>query len=470
MSTRFIRWGSAVVLAVSAVFPSFAAYAAGNLTEADAKEIAVGAYFYAYPLVTMDVSEKVTTNCGVETGSLGAAINQFSNMREFPDATFTEVVRPNSDTLYSSLMYDVTSEPLIISVPASGGRYWLMQIMDEWSDVFATPGSRATGNEAQSFALVPAGWQGTLPDGVERYESPTGHGWLLGRTQTNGAADYENVHAFQDQLKAVPLSAWGTDYKAPACKPDPSIDMSAPMNQVNGMDGRTFFTRFAEVLKANPPHANDYPTLDRMKRIGLVPGESFDFDALPAMVQQAMEAAPSIALPIIKEAAEHSGVKINNWHVNINSIGTYGADYIARASVAYFGLGANKPVDAIYPTTDHDVNGDPLDSGKAYVLHFDKDQVPQARAFWSITMYNDAQSFAADPIDRYTLGDRNPLKYNDDGSLDIYIQRESPGADKEPNWLPTPASGGFSMTLRIYWPDPHMIAGGWTIPGVTPKS
>ncbi|TCT34764.1 hypothetical protein EDC90_10308 [Martelella mediterranea] len=470
MNKQAMRFGAVVLTCVLGVMPAITAMAAEPLSASEAEEIAIGAYLVGYPLVTMDISEKVTTNCAQAGSSFGAAINQFSNMNEFPDATFTDVVRPNADTLYSSLMYDVSKEPLVISVPASGGRYWLLQIMDAWTDVYTTPGSRATGNEAQTFAIVPPGWQGTLPEGVKRYDSPTDRGWVLGRVQTNGKADYGNVHAFQKGLKAVPLSASGKDYKAPACVADPSIDMRAPIEQVNGMDGKAFFEHFSEAMKQNPLHANDYPAEDRMARIGIVPGKDFDFNAQPAVVQKAIEDAPSKALPLIEATSEHSGININNWRVNLIGIGTYGADYLSRAAVAYYGLGANKPEDAIYPTADHDVNGKPLDSGEKYVLHFTKDQIPQARAFWSLTMYNDAQTFADNPIDRYTLGDRNKLTYNDDGSLDIWIQRDNPGADKESNWLPTPKSGGFSMTMRIYWPDPAMMTGGWSIPGITPQN
>ncbi|WP_213163279.1 DUF1254 domain-containing protein [Kaustia mangrovi] len=260
----------------------------------EARQIARDAYTYAYPLVLMEVSGNVATNVAGPTGTTSAPVNQFGHAREFPDPSFTVVVRPNADTLYSSLVFDVSEEPLVITVPDSGGRYYLLPIMDKWTDVFAAPGARTTGTGAQTFAIVGPGWQGTLPDGVERYDSPTADGWIGGRVQTNGKADYAAVHKFQDGLKAVPLSAYGKPYTPPKSKVDPKLDTSAPPDQIEKMDAATFFAKFAEFMKENPPHANDYPIIDRMKRIGIVPGESFTLADQPQHIQEAVRAAPGL--------------------------------------------------------------------------------------------------------------------------------------------------------------------------------
>jgi hypothetical protein len=431
----------------------------------EAREIAHEAYVYAYPMVLMDVTRRTSTNVA-EPHGLNAPINQLAHAREFPDPSFTIVVRPNADTLYSALTYDVSDEPLVVSIPDSGGRYYLMPWLDYWTDVFTVPGKRTTGTSAQTFAIVGPNWKGTLPTGVREYRSPTGSGLLIGRTQTNGKADYAAVHEFQDGMKAVPLSAYGKPYTPPKGKVDPSQDTSAPPDQVDRMDAATFFSVFAELMKKNPPHANDYPMLDRMRRIGFEPGKSFSLASAPKEVQDALKAAPPAALAEIKKAWTTSGKLANGWRTNLTAIGTYGADYLHRAGVAYAGLGANVPEDAVYPTAFADSEGRPFDSAERYVLHFGKDRIPPVRGFWSLTMYDERQLFATNPIDRYAIGDRDELTFNADGSLDLYIQRESPGKDKESNWLPTPASGSFTMNLRLYWPKAEVLSGAWAPPPV----
>lgn len=432
----------------------------------EARAIAREAFIYAYPLVLTELTHLVGKNVSEPTGT-SAPINQFGHMRAFPDPSFTIVVRPNADTLYSSLGYDVTGEPLVFSVPAAGDRYYLLPFLDMWGDVFTAPGTRTSGNGAQTFAIVGPGWRGALPEGVTEYRSPTGRGVLIGRTQTNGQADYEAVRAFQDGIKVVPLSAYGKPYTPPKGTVDPGQDMTPPPERIERMKAAEFFPLFAELMKQNPPHANDYPILDRLKRIGIEPGRSFSFDAAPRDVREALDAAPATALPQIKDAWQNAGRLANGWRTNMTAIGTYGTDYLHRAGVAYGGYGANVIEDALYPTAFADVDGKPLEAGRRYVLHFAKDQIPPARAFWSLTMYDARQLFTANPIDRYAIGDRDALAFNADGSLDLYIQTESPGRDKEANWLPSPKAGTFTMNLRLYWPDATATSGSWAPPPVT---
>jgi hypothetical protein len=441
------------------------AQAQQSLSADEAREIAHEAYIYAYPMVLMEVTRRVSTNVALPAG-LNAPINQLGHARQFPDPSFTTVVRPNADTLYSTLSYDVSKEPLVVSVPDSGGRYYLLQWLDYWSDVFTVPGKRTTGTAAQKFAIVGPDWHGELPAGVEKYESPTGSGLLIGRTQTNGKSDYAAVHKFQDGIHAVPLSSYGKSYTPPKGVVNASQDVSAPPDQVEKLDAATFFELFVELLKTNPPHANDYPILDRLERIGIKPGKSFTLASAPKNVQDALNAAPADSLALIKRIWTNAGTASNGWRINLTAIGTYGTDYLRRAAVAYAGLGANVVEDAVYPTADADAAGQPFDSGKRYRIHFTKDQIPPVRAFWSLTMYDQRQLFAANPIDRYAIGDRDKLRFNADGSLDLYIQKDSPGKDKVSNWLPTPASGPFTMNLRLYWPKADVLDGSWAPPPV----
>lgn len=297
--------------------------------------------------------------------------------------------------------------------------------------------------------------------------SPTDSGWIIGRIQTNGPADYAHVHKLQAGFAATPLSAWQHKPKAPAPgKVDAAIDMKTPpVEQVKNLDAATYFALFAELLKRNPPRSADYPVLLRMERLGLVPGQGFDLAKAPAAVQRALQRAAPDAYKTFTTQGRSRYVPRNGWNIALGRIGSYGEDYLLRAFIAYAGLGAVAPEDAIYPSGLRDSDGQPLTGAARYVLHFDKAQLPPADAFWSLTMYGADQFLVDNPINRYAIGDRDPLAYNADGSLDIYIQKDSPGKDKESNWLPTPA-GPFTMNLRLYLPKPEATDGRWTIPGL----
>ena len=462
-SMKSIRLWITVVVS-SLVFATNNLAAATPLTADEIQELAVDAYVYAYPMVLMEITRQVSTNVGATSAKTGmhANMNQFGHASTFPDDKFDAVVRPNADTLYSSLWYDVSKEPLIISVADSGGRYYLLPLMDMWTDIFASPGKRTNGTSAQVFAIVGPHWLGKLPAGMKSYISPTAMGWIIGRTQTKGVADFPAVQAFQAGLKTLPLSAWGKSASpASTAKPNPAQDMSAPVDQVAKMDAVKFFSLFGQLLKDNPPHVADQPILVRLARMGIVAGNDVLLSNLAPSVQDALMAVPAIAQKKIIAAGRRGGTMANGWRTTLSPIGSFGADYARRAAVAYFGLGANVPEDAIYPAAFTDSDGKPLDSAAKYLMHFDKENLPPVRAFWSLTMYNDRQFFTANPINRFAIGDRDALKYNADGSLDLYIQREAPAADKTSNWLPAPASGGFTMNLRLYWPKSTALEGTW---------
>lgn len=437
------------------------------VSEEEATAIAREAYIYAYPLVLMEMTRRFSTNVA-DTHRFGRApMNQFASVPAFPDDKFKAVVRPNADTLYSILWFDVSKEPMLVRVPDSGGRYYLMPMLDMWTDVFDSTGKRTTGTGEQVLAIAAPGWQGKLPANVTLVHSPTAIGWMIGRTQTNGKPDYDAVHQFQAGVTATPLSQWGKPYQAPAGKINPDWDTTTPpVVQVEKLDPAAYFALFTELTKLNPPHANDNAILSRMRRVGIEPGKRFSFDKATPEVQRALTEGSAAAQKEISTRFRRVGVANAGWRTNLTAIGTYGTDYLGRAAVAYAGLGANTIEDAVYPTAVTDAEGQPFSSDKSYVLHFAKDRIPPVRAFWSLTMYNEEQFFAANPLNRYAIGDRDALKYNPDGSLDIYIQRESPGKDKESNWLPAPASGTFTMNLRLYWPKQEVLVGSWSPPGV----
>jgi len=444
-----------------------ASAAPAALTEDEAYEIGVEAYLYFYPLISMDVTRRVATNVppGVKEGF--GPKNAFHHFRAFPTADFKAVVRPNFDTLYSSAWLDLTKEPLVVSAPDTAGRYYLLPMLDMWTDVFAVPGKRTSGTAAGAWAVVPPGWKGTLPAGVARIDAPTPHVWVIGRTQTNGPADYAAVAKVQDGYAITPLSRWGKAPAPVAFTPDPTVDMKTPpLLQVDGMPAEKYFSYAAELMKVNPPHQSDWSQLARLARLGIVPGKSFDFAAAPEAVQKGLARAVPDGLKLMATKTPTLAPVINGWQMNTTTMGVYGNYYLKRAIVAQVGLGANQPEDAIYPLAVHDADNQPLNGANRYVLHFEKDELPPVGAFWSVTMY-DAKGFqVANPINRFAIGDRDALKFNADGSLDLYLQNDSPGKDRESNWLPSPAAGPLGVTMRLYAPKPAALDGRWNPPAI----
>jgi hypothetical protein len=437
-----------------------------TLSQTEAYEIGIEAYHYFYSLISMDVTRRVTTNYAPGTKPGMGPMNAFHHLRAFPPAEFREVVRPNFDTLYSSGWLDLTQEPVIVSAPDTHDRYYLLPMLDLWSDVFAAPGKRTSGTQAADFAVIPKGWKGTLPDGIQSIEAPTAHVWVIGRTQTNGPKDYAAVNQVQDGYRITPLSKWGQTWEPPTAI-DPTVDMTTPpLTQVNTMPAARYFSYGTELMKLNPPHITDWSTIARLNRLGIVPGQSFDFDKASPEIKAGLEQAVVDGLKLMQAKLPTLARVVNGWQMNTDTMGVYGNYYLKRAIVAMVGLGANQPQDAIYPLCLTDTDGKPLDGSNKYVLHFTKAELPPVEAFWSITMY-DAEGFqVVNKLNRFAIGDRDDLKYNADGSLDIYIQPDSPGSDQESNWLPSPAQGVLGVTMRLYAPKAEALDGRWVPPAV----
>ncbi len=445
--------------------------ASGSATadpRSEAVQLIADAYLFGYPLVLTDVTRAISTNVPDASDGQKAPVNQFVHRREFPDYTFTDVVSPNADTLYSVAWLDLSKEPMVLSVPEMGKRFYMMEMMGAWTDVFASPGSRTTGIGKGDFAVVGPNWKGTLPDGLEPIQSPTNLVWLIGRTQTNGKSDYPAVHAIQDKYRLVPLSAWGKAYQAPANLPVAAdIDMKTPPpEQVARMDAAAFFARLNHLMQDNPPAAADAAALERFAKLGIAPGKPFDASTLDPEVAAALdEGMQAGRARLIAETKVSRGREINGWTILPDNVANFGTDYNTRAVVALVGLGANLPADAIYPHAVADSDGQPLAGAHRYTMRFEKGQLPPVKAFWSITTYNEKQNFIQNPINRYAIGDRDELKFDPDGSLTLYFQKDSPGTDKESNWLPVP-EGAFNLFMRLYWPEQAVVDGSWKMPPV----
>lgn len=434
-----------------------------QLTEQEAEAIAVDTYIYGYPLVTMDLTRQVMTN--VESPQDNhAPMGQFYNLDKYPDASFHDVTTPNADTLYSTAWIDLSKEPYILHVPDENGRYYLMPLLDAWTNVFADPGTRTTGTKAANFAITGPEWKGTLPPDVKEYKSATNLVWVLGRTYSTGTPeDYKAVNELQKQYTLTPLSSYGKPYTPPKGTINPDIDTKTPVrDQVNKMSAAVFLKNLAKLMKDNPPVPEDAPILEKMAKIGIVPGKEFDPNSLDPAIAHAFERVPRLALEKIATYQKEVGKNVNGW-VFAENLGRYGTNYLKRALVTIIGLGANLPQDAIYPYANVDDAGQPLIGLNNYVIHFPKDQLPPVKGFWSITLYNEQLFFVPNPINRYSIAGRDPLKFNPDGSLDIYIQNTTPGTERESNWLPSP-EGKFALILRMYWPEEAVINGTWKPP------
>jgi len=377
------------------------ARAAERVSEEEAHAIGVQAYMYLYSLVTVDLTRKQLTNVERPEG-IHAPMNAFASLGEYPTAEMKVVVRPNFDTLYSSAWLDLTKEPMIVSAPNTDGRYYMLPMLDMWTDVFASPGWRTTGTEAQSWAIVPPSWTGKLPNGVGRIDAPTPYVWIIGRTKTDGPADYAAVHKIQAGFKITPLSPSGKPAQRVTGKIDPAVDMKTPPKiQVDTMPAGKFFAYAAEVLKLQPPHLTDQPIVALMRRIGIEPGKSFDIDKAEPAVKQALESVPEDAQRLMAWKLKTLARVVNGWSMNTDTMGVYGDYYLKRAIVTQLGLGANVPEDAIYPINLADETGKPLDGANKYTLHFDKGMTPPASAFWSVTLYDQEGYQVANPLTRW---------------------------------------------------------------------
>jgi hypothetical protein len=424
----------------------------------DLTAIAERAYIYAYPLVLLKATGAVMP------------LNHLTHIRAFPEANFRLIVRPNADTLYSTAWLDVSREPMLLEAPDSGGRFYLLQFMDAWTETFAVPGKRTTGTGKKWFAVVGPGWSGVLPSGVVRLDAPTNHVGLLGRTQTNGASDYENVHAFQNGMRLVPLGQY-PGRTAPPGPPPAAIQRASsgatPVAGVKAMAPTTFFATFAQELKIDPPHAADHQMVGDLARIGVVRDEDFDPSKLRPEQLAAINEGACTAAARVEQFVAAAGVKKPGWTSFQGVLGRYGINYLARAATARIAIGANPPEDAVYMSCEADSSGERLRGSIAYKMHFDASQLPPVRAFWSVTAYDESGYFIPNRINRYAIGDRDKLRFNPDGSLDLDIQGEGPGPDRESNWLPSGA-GAFNLTIRLYWPKDAILNGTWHPPALVP--
>jgi hypothetical protein len=423
------------------------------------------AYVYGFPLVIMDLTRQVMTATPT-SGEYSAPINQFGRLRTVVAPNFKNVVRISTNSLWMHGFLDLGQEPIVISIPDTKGLPIAARALNMWTDVFGTAGSRTPATNDGDYLLAGPGWHGTPPANITKvFQSSTRYAWFLVELSAAGPQDFPTIHALQDQLTITPLSAWGTPYTPPTNVPvDPHVDLTAtPYDQVRLMTGERFFQRLAMLLKDNPPSPADTVKIERLKKLGVEPGKEFDSSKLDPAVLKGINAAPA---EVWKRFATgpYAMKSLNGW-VNMLNIARFGSDYQTRAYVAYMGLGAGLAEDIIYPTAFVDDDGGALDGAYTYVMHFDKaDLAASQNGVWSISAYRE-NFYVRNMLERYGLLPGMP-KYNADGSLDVYLQAKSPGADKESNWLPIPPSGLFNLSIRIYNPKKEALDAAYKIPPV----
>lgn len=436
---------------------------AAAATEA-AHQAAMEGYLYFYPLVTMDLARRQFTH--PSQGALGAPANTFLHGRTLPQPG-AATPWANPDMLRSTAWLDLTGGPVVLSVPDTQGRLTTLTLLDMWTDVFATLGKRTTGTAKGNTVIVPPGWVGTLPSGMARLDAPTAHVMAKILIQADGQADVMAANALQDGFTLTPLAQWNLPAQSQRVKADPNLDLKISVReQVESMPTDAFFTYAAELLRKHPPHATDQPVLAPLRRVGLIPGRTFEFDKLDHAGKQGMRRGLRAARERMDAAAGVSLRNLNGWQQETASIGVYGSGYLRRALAAQAQPGAGLPEDLTVLLLAADNHGAPIDGAHRYALHFASGQLPPAGALWSLAVYDGQGMPVANMLNRYALSERSPLSYNADGSLDMHVSATPPAPEYQNNWLPVPAVGPVTVLLRVYEPGPSLLDGLWMPPAL----
>ncbi|MCD9901093.1 DUF1214 domain-containing protein [Streptomyces sp. MT29] len=356
----------------------------------------------------------------------------------------------------------------MLALPDFGDRFWMVPVLDAWSNVCAVVGRRRNDPSAGPFLIPGPSWSGATPDGLTLLKSPAIMNWIIARTRRAARRTSRPSTRLQDETRLIPLSDWtGTpgDYSPPVDVPVPvgADATTPPVDQVHALGGREYFTLLNQRMADNPPDPADAPIVGRLAELGIAPGASLDGlspERLAALDAGARRGPEVLRTLLARAESAHSA----GWTVH-RGLGDYGTDYAKRAFITLVGYGANLDADALYLHATHDADGRPLDGAHTYVLHFDAAEAPPVDSFWSLTMMNERHLLADNPLNRYAIGDRSGMRTNPDGSLDIYVQHHSPGPDRERNWLPAPA-GSFNVFLRLYWPQQPALTGDWTPPAL----
>jgi DNA sulfur modification protein DndE len=461
------------------------------LSSNDPKDIATLAYIYGFPLVGVVRTADYTTSPNLPPGPGRGPVNTFNHFRVFPNAGFRDIVRPNVDTLYSTGYLNLKKEPLVLQVPPiPADRYYSLQFIDAYSNNFLYIGTRLNDTKGGTYLVTGPSWNGTVPSGMKEIKSPTNVAVIGIRTLVKGPDDVSTVHSIQDKYVLTPLSIFESKGASTVSQSPSSSSVQASSSNASKeipvapdpalilKTGIRIYDEISNDMVNNPPPSADSAVLTKFKAIGIGPGKMPTVESNNT-VKKALESGIVEGEKLIDQKIQKIGTAVNGWNIpglvmtdghGKIEFGNYGTDYLLRAAVAKFGLFANSAEEAVYPTALKDNQGQNLTGAHNYVIHFNKGQTPPVKSFWSLTLYNNKSYLADNPINRYSIGDRTPgLKYNADGSLDIYLQNVSPGKDKESNWLPSP-KGDFSLNMRLYIPKQSVLNGEYQYPPIKQAS
>jgi hypothetical protein len=460
------------VLALAVVSPSFAAddKKAISADEAKAKQaysLGVQAYIWGYPMVVMQRSRDAMTKGGDapvtpdvfnKSGKLFAPVNEVASAWGMLGPKFSAVQSGNSDTQYSVTWFDVAAEPYVLQIPDAKGRYYTYQFIDAWTNNFHYASTRTMGSQKQSYAIVAPGWKGALPADVIRVDTPMPTGFVIGRWFVADEKDVKAVNKIQEQVSMTPLSSWGKSYTPPKVKVVPAKKYTGDL---------AFFEQLGDTLVVNGALPTDRGILGLLENIGLTTDGGFDPSGLSDAEKKSLAQAVTDGEAMLAAKSADMGKTVNGWQLSPVLREYFGTNYLFRAAIGYQAMFVNTPIEAYYPGAFKDADGKVLDgsSGK-YTITFPKGKTPPVGAFWSVTLYDAKKRLMVEnKLNRYKIGSADKLTAEKDGSTVLYIQAESPGKDKEPNWLPAPKEP-FYLLMRMYQPDIEVLNGQYEIPGV----
>lgn len=453
------------------------------------QDIATLAYIWGYSLISMERSFNWFTNPNSLPGPSHGPANMMNCNRELITPNDTDVVLPNTDTLYCVSWLDLSNGPVVLKVPPiPSDRYNTFEFLDAYTNVYDYVGTRTTGSGGGTYLITGPDWKGQVPEGMTKIWTPTNLAWILQRTLLKGPSDIDNVHTIQDQMSVTPLSGSQITNatEAPQATTNTSAQQEVPMSTEHQFvppeyvqtpispkppfiptTGIKIYDEIGLAMQGNPLNPPDPALVKKFQTIGIGPGMTPSTQANDT-IKTALQTGITEGDKLISAQVPNLGTEVNGWRVS--PAGLYGPDYLFRAAVTKLGIGANIAQEALYPPAFTDIEGKPLSGNSSYVIHFEPGQQPPVDAFWSISMYNKDGYFIDNPINRYAIGPYiSQLKNNTDGSLDIYIQNTSPGADKESNWLPAP-DADFKLTMRLYLPQPQILNGTWQLPLIQPTA
>lgn len=417
-------------------------------------------YDYAYPLVLMQITQDLMFTVPFRDRGYP---NQFIMFDELAKPENRAVVLGNRNTLYCVGWVDLSRGPVVFEIPDMGDRYYVMPLLDAWTNTFKALGSRTTGQAAQKYLVVAEDWEGEVLGDFEVITSPTNMVWITGRIQADSPEDAKQVSELQDQYVLTtyqqynggddPFADYDPDYQA--------LQVRKPVPYSLDMDTEDFFDEFLRSWPANPSADEDGEIIELLARAGMEAGVTTDFASLDGNVQKQLAAALHNKQSAYLSAFYAGSEQTETWIFNRERMGTWGVDFERRAYWAMWGLGANLVEDAVYGVSQLDADLEQLHGTSVYKLTFEKGLTPPTNAFWSVTTYDNEGYLEENELNRYSLGSNHELVYNEDGTLDMYLSHEKP--EGELNWVPAPKEA-FKVLLRIYWPKEQALDGTWNIP------